>query len=104
MGNFTDAYEMTGKITDTGISFFFLSEGKKDVFKNIEYSYVLDHQGKKVFNLAFGDYSFKTGTLHVNFWRSAIGLAIGNAELLNAKKRIDVSIFTGITSTSTLTA
>jgi hypothetical protein len=64
MSNFTDAYEMTGKITDTGISFFFLSEGKKDVFKNIEYSYVLDHQGKKVFNLAFGDYSFKTGTFY----------------------------------------
>ena len=33
-----------------------MSEGKKDVFKTIDYSYFLDHQGEKVYNLAFGDY------------------------------------------------
>jgi hypothetical protein len=35
---------------------------EKRVFKMIEYSYAFDHQERKVYNLAFGDYSFKTGS------------------------------------------
>jgi hypothetical protein len=61
MSNFTDTYEVTSSVTETGINFFFVSEGKKDVFKTIDYSYFLDHQGKKVYNLAFGDFDHRTG-------------------------------------------
>lgn len=60
MSSFTDVYEVTSEITDNGIDFFFLSEGKRDVFKAIDYSYFLDHEGEKVYNLAFGDYNART--------------------------------------------
>lgn len=56
MSNFTDAYEMTSKMTEDGIDFLFMSEGKRDVVKIIRYSYVMHYQEKDVYNLAFGDY------------------------------------------------
>lgn len=66
MGNFTDTYEITSRVTEIGIDFFFISEGKKDVLKTIEYSYAFDHKGDKVYNLAFGDYDYRTGSFSDN--------------------------------------
>ena len=60
MSNFTDTYEMTRKMTENGIDFLFMSEGKKDIVKIIRYSYVMDLQGKDVYNLGFGDYNYRT--------------------------------------------
>ncbi|MBN9380863.1 MAG: hypothetical protein J0H74_08865 [Chitinophagaceae bacterium] len=56
MSNFTDTYEMTSKMTEDGIDFLFMSEGKRDVVKIIRYSYVMYYQERDVYNLAFGDY------------------------------------------------
>jgi len=60
MSNFTDTYEMEGEITEDGIEFLFVSDGKKEVPKIIRYSYIMDFQGKNVYNLGFGDYNYGT--------------------------------------------
>jgi hypothetical protein len=62
MSNFADAYEITGQLTENGIDFFFMSLGKRDVVKIIRYSYVMNFQGKELYNLAFGDYDYRTGS------------------------------------------
>ena len=63
MNSFTDAYEFTSEIKETGVEFLFVSMGQYNIIKAVIYIYVLDHQGKKVYNLAFGDYDFKTDSL-----------------------------------------
>ena len=56
MSHFTDAYDTVEEVTDTGIHYFFMSEGKKDIVKAIHYMYVRDLMGKRVYNLGFGNY------------------------------------------------
>lgn len=49
------------KKTEQGTKYLFVSKGKVDVIKAIEYSYVLEYNGKKVYNLGFGDFDSATG-------------------------------------------
>lgn len=52
------------KIDDT-INYLFFSKGKTDIAKVIEYSYVGDlPDGKRIYNLAFGDYDTFTGEMN----------------------------------------
>jgi len=55
MSNFTDTYEVTSNVTETGIQFFFMSEGKNDIIKFISYSYLMDFKGSPLYNLALLD-------------------------------------------------
>ena len=56
MSQYTDTYETVEEVTETGIHYFFLSEGKRDIIKAIQYTYAQDLLGKKVYNLGFGNY------------------------------------------------
>jgi len=49
MSAFPDIYETVGNITDTGIQYFFVSEGEADIIKAVQYAYVLDFQGRRVY-------------------------------------------------------
>lgn len=60
MGHFTDTYEIKSEITSQGIDFFFLSEGRREIIKVVQYSYVRNFQGKELYNIAFGDYDYNT--------------------------------------------
>jgi uncharacterized protein DUF6934 len=42
------------------IQYFFLSKGTSIIIKAIQYSYALDFQGRRVYNLGFGDYDPNT--------------------------------------------
>lgn len=51
------AYHIHSKdISETGIKYYFLSEGSNAVIKAVEYFYFTDFNGKMVYNLGFGDY------------------------------------------------
>lgn len=63
MSSFPDVYETVNNITDTGIQYFFVSEGVTDVIKAVQYSYVLDFHGWRVYNLGFGDYHADTDSI-----------------------------------------
>jgi len=41
---------------EKNIRFFFISTGKEVIIKAVDYTHVSDYNGKKIFNLAFGDY------------------------------------------------
>jgi hypothetical protein len=47
-------------ISETGIKYFFISKGPNDVVKAVEYFYFADYNGRKVYNLGFGDYNIAT--------------------------------------------
>jgi hypothetical protein len=49
-------YEIEESVTESGIQYSFMSEGKTDIIKVIEYSYVQDFMNKPLYNLGFGDY------------------------------------------------
>ena len=61
------AYETVGQITDKGIEFLFLSEGKRNIIKAIAYVHTKNFNGKKVYNLGFGDYDLATDTILDHF-------------------------------------
>lgn len=42
--------------TEIGIKYYFTSKGNLNIIKAVEYSYSMDFNDKKVYNLAFGDY------------------------------------------------
>ncbi len=44
------------EISETGIKYFFISQGPRDVIKAIEYFYFTDFADRKIYNLGFGDY------------------------------------------------
>jgi uncharacterized protein DUF6934 len=50
------AYELKEDKSDSGVKYFFTSEGKNAIVNAIQYSYIADINGKNVFNLGFGDY------------------------------------------------
>lgn len=52
-------YDTQENVTDEGIQYTFISEGRSDIFKVIEYVYVQDFLGKRLYNLGFGDYDVK---------------------------------------------
>lgn len=44
------------EISETGIKYFFISQGPQDVIKAVEYFYFNDFDDRKIYNLGFGDY------------------------------------------------
>lgn len=44
------------EISETGIKYFFISQGERDVIKIVEYYYFDDLGDRKLYNLGFGDY------------------------------------------------
>lgn len=56
MSNVPNLYETASNVTENGALFFFVSKGNSDIIKAVQYSHVLDFEGRMVFNLGFGDY------------------------------------------------
>lgn len=50
------AYTLLREDSEAGLKYFFISKGKTDIIKAIEYSFVVNLNGRSIFNLAFGDY------------------------------------------------
>jgi hypothetical protein len=49
-----------GNYSETGVKYYFTSNGNSNIVKAIDYSYLMDFDGKKIYNLAFGDYDAAT--------------------------------------------
>ncbi|TKC62454.1 hypothetical protein FBD94_09565 [Pedobacter hiemivivus] len=45
-----------GQKTETGVKYYFTSNGNSNIVKAISYTCLADFEGKLVYNLAFGDY------------------------------------------------
>jgi len=52
-------YQMEENVSSNGMNFFFISKGKADIVKIVQYLYVQDLNGTKVYNLGFGDYDLE---------------------------------------------
>ncbi|QRR03547.1 DUF6934 family protein [Dyadobacter sandarakinus] len=63
MANLTQAYELQELDIRTGYRFLFVSVGSKTILKAVRYTYARTFEDKKVYNLGFGDYDIKTGTI-----------------------------------------
>ena len=62
MSNYPYTYNTVAGTIEHGIQFLFVSRGKVNIIKAVRYVYALDLKGKPVYNLAFGDYDFRTDT------------------------------------------
>lgn len=59
-----NGYEFTEEKSELNIKYLFISKGKKDVVKAIDYTFVGQlHQQQQIFNLGFGDYDIDTDTI-----------------------------------------
>jgi hypothetical protein len=56
-------YEIKEDKSEKGVKYFFISKGKNDIVKAIQYSYITDMSGKNVFNLGFGDYDINLDSI-----------------------------------------
>ncbi len=59
MSNFENIYELKEQKSETDIKYFFISKGKEDVIKVIQFSFVQELNEKNVYNLGFGDYDIE---------------------------------------------
>ncbi|MBV4360251.1 DUF6934 family protein [Pinibacter aurantiacus] len=57
------AYELQERHSEDGHKFFFISEGDQNVLKVVQYNLVEEVDGKKIYNLGFGDYNFANNTI-----------------------------------------
>lgn len=65
MNNFQDVYNtQEDHLESQGIlRYYFVSKGKKDIVKTVQYQYVKHFNGTPLFNLGFGDYNLETGVV-----------------------------------------
>ena len=56
-------YEVQEKKSDGHIRYLFVSIGKVDVIKIVQYEMVEELNGRRIYNLGFGDYDFENGTI-----------------------------------------
>lgn len=63
MSTYPNSYETVGGVTNMGMEFFFVSEGECHIIKAVQYIFIMELQGMKVYNLGFGDYDLKTGSI-----------------------------------------
>ena len=54
-----NVYQLEENVSSNGMNFFFISKGKADIVKIVQYLYVQDLNGTKVYNLGFGDYDLE---------------------------------------------
>lgn len=67
MSNLTHCYDISEASDQLSTNFLFFSEGrngKEDIPKIIQFSYIRDINNKKIFNLGFGDYDMDTGMIN----------------------------------------
>lgn len=63
MNNFGSSYNLIEQQSDKEIQYFFVSRGKRDIIKAIQYILVERLNGVDVFNLGFGDYDLEKGEI-----------------------------------------
>ena len=63
MNAFPTIYKTVNRTTEYSNQFFFISEGKTNITKTVQFTYALDFQERQVFNLAFGDYDPNTDSI-----------------------------------------
>jgi hypothetical protein len=63
MNKSQSVYEIEEQKSERDIKFFFVSKGREDVIKAIQYSFVQELYGKDVYNLGFGDYDLEADTI-----------------------------------------
>jgi hypothetical protein len=67
MSQITFSYDTVETVTDLGVDYLFVAKGKETIIKIIQYTYVQNILGKKLYNLGFGDYDLKTGSIWDSF-------------------------------------
>ena len=63
MAKYENIYPIEESIDEVSAKYLFVSSGKKDVIKAVEYQYVQPHNGDHLYNLAFGDFDLETASL-----------------------------------------
>lgn len=63
MASPTYHFQIEKEHTDDEIQYLFVSTGIKDIIKAVQYNHVGNLDGRRIFNLAFGDYDLETDTL-----------------------------------------
>ncbi|MCE7058771.1 DUF6934 family protein [Dyadobacter sp. CY343] len=58
MANSSNIYQTYHDETAGELRFSFRSTGIRDIVKMVQYTYARDFEGKRIFNLGFGDYDF----------------------------------------------
>ncbi len=66
MSNLKNIYELQENKSEHDLKFFFISKGKQDIVKVIQYSFVQELNGKSIYNLGFGDYDLIDDTISDN--------------------------------------
>lgn len=56
-------YLVTSDNSAGGLNFYFLSEGKSNVIKVVNYGFVINMRGEDIYNFGFGDFDLSTGRL-----------------------------------------
>lgn len=59
MSTFENTYELKEDKSGNDLKFFFISKGKLDIIKVIQFSLVQEWNGKNIYNLGFGDYDLE---------------------------------------------
>ena len=59
MSNIEYVYELKEDRSENGLKFFFISKGECDIIKVIQYSFLQELKGKRIYNLGFGDYDLE---------------------------------------------
>ncbi len=65
MNHSQDVYDVRGEHIpeEKAVLYYFISEGKKDIFKFVLYQYAGQFNNRPLFNLGFGDFDNETGKL-----------------------------------------
>lgn len=61
-----NAYEFQQEKSVSELTFFFISEGSKEIIKVVQYSFIRILDGTPVYNLGFGDYDIENEMMHDN--------------------------------------
>lgn len=64
MSQYKNTYPIAEFSDEVSNKFLFISTGINDIIKAVEYQYIGPFQDNHLYNLAFGDYDFKTGQLN----------------------------------------
>ena len=60
MNSVNEVYPLRQQITQDSIRYFFLSLGRCEIVKAVEYAYVERFNGRDLYNFGFGNYDFET--------------------------------------------
>lgn len=59
-------YNVAQSVTEKLIEYSFISKGERDLLKMVQYSFIEEQDGRKLFNFGFGDYNFFNGIIADN--------------------------------------